>query len=294
MVQLRMFQVDAFADRTFAGNPAAVVLLDGDWLPDQVLQSVAAENNLAETAFLAPAAAELDGTTADFGLRWFTPTVEVELCGHATLAAGHVVLRQVDPAASTVTFATRWAGRLVVEREVSGDLTVALPLDPPGGPAAPEVARAVAAALGATPVEVVEAPATIARFATAEEVAALEPDMRAVGALDAPWVVATAPGTGTHADQDWVCRYFAPGSGIDEDHVTGSAQTYLAPYWWPELDDPDGRDASVLQLSPRGGRLLVRRANTPAGEVVLLTGGVVDFLEGTISVPLPGDPSSPR
>ena len=297
-MQLRMFQVDVFADRTFGGNPAAVVLLDGDWLPDEVLQAVAAENYLAETAFVAPAgAAPVAAATVEagprYGLRWFTPTTEVELCGHATLAAGYVVLRYLDCDASSVSFSTRWAGDLRVDRERARHLTAALPLDPPRGPSALEVAAAVAAALGAQPVEVVDAAATIARFSTAAEVAALDPDFRALGALATPWVVATAPGTGEHQDHDWVCRYFAPGSGIDEDHVTGSAQTYLAPYWWPELDVPDGHRASARQLSPRGGTLLVRRSETPAGPVVLVTGEVADYLEGTITFPMPDDAVEP-
>lgn len=292
-MQYRMFQVDVFGATAFSGNPAAVVLLEDDWLPDDVMQAVAAENQLSETAFVAPGASGVGGTSVGYGLRWFTPTTEVALCGHATLAAGYVVLKYVAPGAYMVSFATRQAGGLDVHWEDSRHLTVALPVQEPGGPVAPGVADAVAAALGATPSQVVEAPATIARFSTAEEVAALSPDFRAVGELATPWVVATAPGTGEYADHDWVCRYFAPGSGIDEDPVTGSAQTYLAPYWWPELTGDRFDGASVLQLSPRGGHMRVRWTLTSYGQLVRLTGHVVEYLDGTITVPLPGEPFVP-
>ena len=292
-MQLRMFQVDVFAGTTFAGNPAAVVLLEDDWLPDQVLQAVAAENNLAETAFVAPGGTDVHGTGLGWGLRWFTPTTEVELCGHATLAAGYVVLKHLVPGALIVSFATRWADRLEVFWKDSRHLTVALPEQQPGAPVADDVAAAVAGALGATPAAVVEAPATIARFDSVEEVAALAPDFRALGALETPWVVATARGPGGPMEADWVCRYFAPGSGIDEDHVTGSAQTYLAPYWWGELGQVHHDGAVVEQLSARGGSMQVRRTATSFGPMVLLTGAVSDYLDGTITVPLPGDPVVP-
>ena len=292
-MQLRMFQVDVFAGRTFGGNPAAVVLLEDDWLPDDVLQAVAAENNLAETAFVAPAGTGVTGTELGWGLRWFTPTTEVELCGHATLAAGYVVLRHLVPGATTVSFATRWAGRLEVFWKDPLHLAVALPLHEPGPAASTEVADAVAHALGARPAEVVRAPATIARFDSADEVAALSPDFRAVAALETPWVVATAKGPGGFMEADWVCRYFAPGSGIDEDHATGSAQTYLAPYWWPQLDSIHWHGADVEQLSPRGGFMKVQITSTSSGPVVLLTGAVADYLDGTITFPLPDDPPGP-
>lgn len=150
-MQLRMFQVDVFTGAVFGGNPAAVVLLEGDWLPDEVLQAVAAEHHLPATAFVAPAATDVHGTAVGFGLRWFTPTAEIDLCGHATLAAGYVLLRHVLPDVRIVSFATRRAGRLDVFWKDEVRLTVALPLDPPRGPADPSVAAAVAAALGAEP-----------------------------------------------------------------------------------------------------------------------------------------------
>jgi len=261
MPDYRIVQVDAFADRPFTGNPAAVMPLDR-WLDDDVLQAIAQENNLAETAFLVPTTGD-----ADYELRWFTPTVEVVLCGHATLASGHVLLTD-DPARAAVRLRTRRSGVLEVRRAASG-----YALDLPALPPEPTDDRRSADALGVDPV------ATLFRtggyFVTvlADEAAlrALRPDFRRLAQAvpgDISHIV-TAPGDGT----DFVSRMFAPGAGIDEDPVTGSAHAVLTPYWSARL----GRETlTAYQASARGGHLTCHAA----GDRVVLEGGCVTVIEG--------------
>ena len=239
-----IFQVDAFADRPFTGNPAAVCPLDGP-LPDALMQDIAAENNLSETAFFHRQGAGPDG--AVYGLRWFTPTVEVDLCGHATLASAFVLMDQLDDARSEVSFRTR-SGLLLVRRR--GEL---YELDFPALPAvaAREPTAAVGAALGGSPVEILRARAWLAVYASAAEIRALAPDMAALARLDTS-VCVTAPGDRDAGDADFVCRYFAPRSGIPEDPVTGSAFCTLAPYWTARLGKERLR---ARQLSRRGGEV---------------------------------------
>lgn len=262
-MRLPLFQVDAFTSRLFGGNPAAVVLLDR-WLPDATLQAVAAENNLSETAFVVP-----EG--ADYRLRWLTPTVEVDLCGHATLAAGYVLLQQ---GGTRIVFHTR-SGALVVRRD--GDVYwLDLPALPPMGAVdAPEVV----AALGRAPLalralrEVHHGRYLLAEYAHEDEIRALTPDVRALGAARTN-VVATAPGL----EVDFVSRFFAPASGVDEDPVTGSAHASLAPMWAERL----GRtDLWARQLSRRGGELRC----VLDGDRVRLGGHAVLYLEGRIHLP---------
>ena len=258
-MKLRFVQVDAFADRPFAGNPAAVMLLDA-WLDDALLQAIAAENNLAETAFLVRA----DGADADadYELRWFTPTVEVAMCGHATLASGHVLIGERD----TVRFSTRKAGVLEVRR-AGGSYGLDLPAWPT---AARELPDAVAA-LGGTPVETRwrEGDYSLFVFAGEAEVRALTPDFRALARLGDVLFIATAPGR----DTDIISRVFAPAAGIDEDPVTGSAHAVLAPYWAGRL----GRNHfTAFQASARGGRMEC----TLAGDRVVLHGQCVTVIEG--------------
>jgi len=205
-VKLKMFQIDAFTSKLFGGNPAAVVLLEGD-LPDTVLQSIAAENNLSETAFLLPGDEAWD-------LRWFTPTTEVDLCGHATLASAHVLFGEGLADGDEVRFNSA-SGPLAVRR--SGSL---LTLDFPARPPEPiEVSlEEYGRALGSPPLEVHAARDHLALYASEEDVAALEPDMEMVAGLETFAVMATAPGN----EVDFVSRFFAPRAGIPEDPVTGS------------------------------------------------------------------------
>jgi len=262
-MRIPIYQLDAFTDRRFAGNPAAICPLEA-WLPDATLQAIAAENNLSETAFLVPAA---DG----YELRWFTPATEVDLCGHATLASGEVVFRFLAPDLREVRFRTRRAGVLTVSRR--GDELV---MDFPGRPPARvEPPAALAAALGAAPREVLAGERDyLAVFERAGDVRALRPDMRALATLDRSAVVVTAPGEG---GVDFVSRFFAPSLGVDEDPVTGSAHCVLAPYWAKRL----GRKSlKARQLSARGGDI----ACEVAGDRVLLAGKVALYLEGAITV----------
>ena len=256
-------QVDAFADRPFTGNPAAIVELD-EWLPDAMLLAIAAENNLAETAFLLPEADEL------VPLRWFTPAVEVELCGHATLASGHHLLSR-DAARQVVRFATRMAGELEVARE--GDrYRLSLPVWRAEPAPLPEIVAAL---------DVTDAEATLwhraeyAVVALADEAAvrAVDPDLRAIAAMGPVAVIVTAPGSAT----DVVSRVFVPGAGVDEDPVTGSAHAVLTPYWCERL----GRDRfTAHQASARGGTLGCRLE----GDRVALTGGAVTVIEGWLTI----------
>lgn len=257
-------QVDAFADRAFTGNPAAVMPLEA-WLDDAILQSIAAENNLAETAFIVPWA----GGEADYELRWFTPTVEVVLCGHATLASGHVILSR-NAAIDRVRFMTRRAGPLDVARDEDG-YKLALP----AWHLAPKPLPEHAAALGGSPVETLwrDGGYSLFRFETADEVVNLAPDFRAMRPLGDVLFIATAPGTET----DIVSRVFAPGAGIDEDPVTGSAHCLLATYWAEQL----GRNRfTAYQASERGGYLDCELA----GDRVILGGKCVTVIEGAFSL----------
>jgi PhzF family phenazine biosynthesis protein len=262
-MRLPLYQIDAFADRLFSGNPAAVVPLEEE-LPEAVMQSIAAENNLAETAFFRR-------TGEDYALRWFTPTVEVELCGHATLASAYVIFRYLEPARREVRFETRTAGRLGVTRE--GEmLALDFPAMPPE-PCAP--APELAAVLGARPAELHRHGGRyLAVFSRAEEVASLTPDFAALKRWRDGALIVTAPGDG---GVDFVSRFFAPGYGIDEDPVTGSAHCVLTPYWAKRL----GKDRlEARQISRRVGAL----ACTLRGERVAIAGRCVPYLEGWISV----------
>ncbi len=261
-MRIPLYQVDAFADRAFAGNPAAVCVLE-DWPPDSLLQAIALENNLSETAFLAP-----EGMV--WRLRWFTPQVEVDLCGHATLASAHVVFEHLQPQAQKVAFETR-SGRLTVYRN-GPVLSMDFPANPPE--AAPEP-PGLADALGAAPEAVLVAQSIcVAVFGDERSVQALRPDFRRLAALESMLTAATAPGD----EVDFVSRCFAPGAGIDEDPVTGSAHCALAPYWAARL----GKTAlTARQVSARGGRL----ACTLQGDRVVIAGRTAPYLSGTIELP---------
>lgn len=259
-MKLPLYQIDAFTDRAFHGNPAAVVLLD-DWLPDDVLASIAAENNLAETAFVVARGEVMP-------LRWFTPTVEVDLCGHATLAAAHVLFRHAMPSATSVTFSTR-SGKLVVSRD--GDL---LCMDFPSRPGRPvEITDALVSALGARPGEVYLARDLLVVFETEAQIQIFQPDVHRIATLDAFGVIISAPGD----TADYVYRFFAPRQGIPEDPVTGSANCTLVPYWAERLGKAT---LDARQLSARGGDLRC----TLRGDRVLIAGRTVEYLRGEIDV----------
>jgi PhzF family phenazine biosynthesis protein len=261
-MRLPLYQVDAFTDRLFGGNPAAVVPLE-QWLPDVTLQAIAAENNLAETAFFV-------AEGAAYALRWFTPTVEVDLCGHATLASAYVIFRFLEPHREQIDFRTLKAGMLRVTRE--GEI---LALDFPSRPPEPVTAPAtLAAALGKAPAAVLAARDYLAVYERPEDVAALAPDFAALARLDRFAVIATAPG---RDGIDFVSRFFAPAQGIDEDPVTGSSHCTLTPYWAKRLGKTR---LEARQISRRVGALTC----TLAGERVVIAGRCVLYMEGAITV----------
>jgi PhzF family phenazine biosynthesis protein len=252
-------QIDAFADKPFTGNPAAVMPLDA-WLDDALLQAIAAENNLSETAFLV---ADESGA-ADYELRWFTPGTEVALCGHATLASGHSLLTR--DGGQRVTFRTRRAGILEVTREGEG-YAMALPAYPPQPADVPGLLEALGLAAG----EVLRHPNgyDLVVLNDAAAVRAVAPDYRALAAIGDTLNIVTAPGD----DTDVVSRVFAPAAGIDEDPVTGSAHCVLAPYWVKRLERSR---FTAFQASARGGHLDCE----VAGDRVILRGRCVTVIEG--------------
>ncbi|MEM7158863.1 MAG: PhzF family phenazine biosynthesis protein [Myxococcota bacterium] len=261
-MKLPLYQVDAFTQRSFAGNPAAVCLLS-QWLDDAVLAAIAAENNLSETAFVVPAG-------DDWELRWFTPTAEVDLCGHATLATAFVLFHR-SPDTTQLRFSTREAGELRVERR-DDTLVMNFPSRPPKPIETPP--GLVEALGGAKPQAILRASKTMAVFETETQVRAIAPDFGFIAQMDGDGLIVTAPGD----DVDFVSRYFAPHVGIDEDPVTGSAHCTLAPYWAQRL----GRDSlRARQVSKRSGDLRC----TVLGDRVELAGHAVLYLEGTIDVP---------
>jgi predicted PhzF superfamily epimerase YddE/YHI9 len=265
-VRIPYWHVDAFAARPFAGNQAAVMPLE-EWLPDATLQAIGEENNFAETAFVVK-----DATgEADWELRWFTPAMEIRLCGHATLASGHVLLGR--DGGERVTFRTRRAGLLEVRRMATGGYELALPVIPTSPGEWPEAV----ALLGQRPREVWRSPERygIYLFDSEAEVRALAPDLKGLGALGDDQFICTAPGERT----DVVSRVFVPGGGVDEDSVTGSAHAALTPFWVSRL----GRDRfTAHQASRRGGDLACRLEADQAwlgGECVTVVEGAF-YLEG--------------
>lgn len=259
-MRLPIYQVDAFTSRVFAGNPAAVMPL-ADWLPDATLQAIAAENNLSETAFVVR-----EGEA--WRLRWFTPAVEVDLCGHATLATALVMLRRLGAWRGSVAFETR-SGRLTVSEDgerlaLDFPAQPPHPIDPPAG---------LEAALGLRPRAVLKAVDLVCVLDTAAEVRGLAPDPRALARIDARGIIVTAPGE----DCDFVSRFFAPRAGVDEDPVTGSAHCKLVPYWSQRLGR---RDLFARQVSKRGGELWCK----DRGERVTIAGHGVLVLEGVLEI----------
>ncbi len=267
-VKLPFAQIDAFASRPFEGNPAAVMPLDA-WLADDVLQAIGEENNLAETAFFIPS----DAQDADYDLRWFTPAIEVDLCGHATLASGHYLLSR-DASLDRVRFRTRLAGVLEVRRAGSG---TGYELDLPARRPVADVADPrVVKAIGMTPEAVLSFPGENWLYVVSDPAAvrAMKPDFGLLREVGHHLDVVTAPGDG---DLDVVSRVFAAGAGIDEDPVTGAAHAMLTPYWAERLGKPAFQ---AFQASPRGGRVACRLE----GDRAVLGGTCVSVIEGTFTL----------
>jgi PhzF family phenazine biosynthesis protein len=259
-MEIPIFQVDAFAGSVFSGNPAAVCPIE-DWLPDETLQAIAAENNLAETAYFVR-------RNGGFQLRWFTPTCEVDLCGHATLASAFVLFEELREPGEALRFDTK-SGALFVRRN-NGLLALDFPSRPPQAVQADPSLRS---ALGGDPVEILAARDYLVRYRSEAEVRALAPDFAALKKLDRFAVIATAPGE----DCDFISRFFAPGQGIPEDPATGSSHCTLTPYWAGQLGKTD---LHARQISARGGELFCKLL----GDRVEIAGRATLFLRGRILI----------
>ncbi len=260
-MNLSIYQVDAFTSELFAGNPAAVVPLE-EWLPDELMQNIAAENNLSETAFFVK-----EGNS--YRLRWFTPTIEVDLCGHATLATAHVLFSEPGFSKDEIVFRTR-SGLLTVGKK-DGRLLMNFPADHMEKAEAPDV---LFQALGIPKTdEVYKSDDYMVVLNSEEEVAALNPDIKMLSEVEARGVIVTAPGDKV----DFVSRFFAPQSGVDEDPVTGSAHTKSTPYWSKKLGK---EELKARQISKRGGDLIC----TMKGDRVEISGSAVTYLKGEITV----------
>ena len=259
-MKLRQYQVDAFASSIFEGNPAAVVPLTS-WLDDIVLQAIAEENNLSETAFFVP-------SVKGFHLRWFTPSTEVDLCGHATLATAHVLFEHLGYIGLTITFETR-SGDLIVQRQ-NKLLAMDFPAHPPSSCTPPE---ALLKALGQRPIEVLAADDYVVVFNSEEVIRSIKPNHTQLCMVDLRGVVVTGPGQKV----DFVSRFFAPKYGIPEDPVTGSSHCELTPYWAARLGKTNLR---AKQVSKRGGEILCQLN----GNRVILSGTAVTFMEAEFSI----------
>jgi len=260
-MKIKQYQVDAFATRLFEGNPAAVCPLES-WLDDGLLQAIAQENNLSETAFFVPGA-------RGFELRWLTPVDEVDLCGHATLATAHVIFETLGYKGPVIPFQTR-SGELVVKKQGSS-LQMDFPAQPPAPCGVPK--NLVRGLGGRQPVEVLAAADYMAVFGGEADIHAIEPDHTLLSTLDLRGVIVTAPGD----EVDFVSRFFAPQLGVPEDPVTGSAHCELTPYWAGRLGK---MTLSARQVSKRGGGLVCELS----GERVLISGSAVMFMEAEINL----------
>ena len=259
---LKLYQVDAFAKQVFQGNPAAVVPLEA-WLPDATLQAIARENNLAETVYFIR-----DG--ANWQIRWFTPEIEMDLCGHATLASAWLMFQHLGVMGQEITFGSK-SGPLIVRKVADGRLELDFPSRPPERVA---VHERLIDGLGTQPLEVLASRDYLVVYRDAEEVLGLQPDMTVLAKLDR-MVIATGPGRS--GDCDFVSRFFAPQAGVPEDPVTGSAHCTLIPYWAKRLGKTE---MFARQVSARGGELWV----ADRGERVGIAGECALYLVGEILV----------
>jgi len=259
-MKIPIYHIDAFANRVFAGNPAAVCPLE-EWLEDSVMQAIAQENNLSETAFFVP---EEHG----YRIRWFTPVAEVDLCGHATLAAAFVIFNYGDTSRSQITFRSR-SGKLTVVKE-RGLLSMDFPSQPPVPCEAP---KELVDGLGKEPLEVLCSEDYLAVFSSENDLIELNPDMGILRKVGLRGVIVTAQGKRV----DFVSRFFAPKLGVDEDPVTGSSHCALTPYWANKLNK---KELHAHQVSQRGGELFCR----DCGHRVTISGRAVKFMEGSITI----------
>jgi PhzF family phenazine biosynthesis protein len=260
-MRILIYQVDAFTGELFGGNPAAVCPLK-EWLDDEIMQNIAAENNLSETAFFVP-------HEEHFEIRWFTPVTEVDLCGHATLATAHVLYRHLHYRHEVIRFTTRYRGDLSVSK--TDELIVLnFPASDPQPAAYPKV---LGKALGKKPVELYKTRDFLAVYEKEEDVEAIAPDFMLLKTLGPAGIIITAPGKAC----DFVSRFFAPAYGIDEDPVTGSAHTTLIPYWASRLKK---KELFAMQISRRKGELYCNYA----GDRVTIGGKAVTFLTGEINL----------
>lgn len=264
-MKFQIYQVDAFADRIFGGNPAAVVVLDA-WLDDATMQLIALENNLSETAFIVK-------TATGYHLRWFTPMCEVDLCGHATLAAAHIILSELNPTAQSVTFTTQVAGTLTVTKSSQG-----YTLDFPSRAGEKVEINTIPAFVldsisSMKPTEAYQARDLMLVYNNEEIVRNIKPDFKTLHQFD-KWIIITAKGQ----DYDCVSRFFCAGDGIDEDPVTGSAHCTIIPYWAAKLGK---NDLIAYQASTRGGKLICQ--NTP--DRVFMSGNAITYMIGEIRLP---------
>lgn len=259
----KIFQIDAFAEKVFTGNPAAVCILD-DWLDEDIMQKIAMENNLAETAYVVPSGKR-------YKIRWFTPETEVDLCGHATLASAYVLFQYYDDTPNPIEFFSPRSGQLTVKKGEDGYIMMDFPKD-----ANQEIAaiRKINEAIGAQPIKTIKGKTDyLLIFNTQEEIETIAPNFHLLNQLDCRGIIISAPGNSV----DFVSRFFAPQCGIPEDPVTGSAHTTLTPYWSKVLGK---RKLSAKQLSQRGGNLICE----DLGERIKISGKAVPYLTGEIEI----------
>ncbi len=259
-MELTLYQIDAFASKLFEGNPAAVCPLEA-WLPDEKMQSIAAENNLSETAFFVP-----DGN--DYHIRWFTPVNEVDLCGHATLATAYVLFNILGSEKNKIVFDSK-SGMLAVTRD-NERLIMDFPAQPP---VVCDIPEEIVKAFGITPVACLKSEDLVVVLEREIDIESADPDFELLKKLDFRGVIITAKST----RYDFVARFFAPKYGIPEDPVTGSAYTQLAPYWASEIGS---KRFSVKQLSARGGELTCEMV----GDRVFISGTAIKYMEGKIRI----------
>lgn len=259
----KIYQIDAFTHQIFGGNPAAVCILNS-WLSPELMQKIAQENHLAETAF----AVKKDDR---YEIRWFTPEVEVDLCGHATLATAYVLFHFYNLDTDTIRFFSHRSGELIVNKADNGWLTMDFPADTL---VAIKNIDEIDQALGKSPIKTFKGKTDyMLVYSSQKEIEKLEPNFFLLDQVDARGIIATAPGT----EVDFVSRFFAPSCGIPEDPVTGSAHTSLTPYWSKELDKTK---MTAKQLSKRGGDLVCEFL----GDRVKISGKAVPYLEGEINI----------
>ncbi|NQZ43146.1 MAG: PhzF family phenazine biosynthesis protein [Flavobacteriaceae bacterium] len=262
-MKLNLYQIDAFTDKVFGGNPAAVCILD-EWLDTAIMQRIAEENNLAETAFVVQ-------RNSSYELRWFTPEIEVDLCGHATLGTAYVLFNNHGHQENTIRFISPRSGELFVEKKANGFMTLDFPADDIIGI---QGVLQIERAIGLTPMRTFKGKTDyMLVYNSQQEIESIQPNFHLLDALDCRGVIVTAPGD----EVDFVSRFFAPKCGIPEDPVTGSAHTSMTPYWSKALGKSK---LTASQLSKRGGQLICE----DAGERIKISGKAVPYMVGEITL----------